>query len=237
MSSYLQLTTRRMKFKMFLLCIWMFVALFDTTFGLSCLSCTNEVNITNCLGNTAVCDDSSEMCFLDRHVKEDLTAVFTAGCRSQQICYIIAAGVRKRNSLVTCAQCCGFPRPNQNVPPCNAYLCNQNPSVPSVQNECGQCDRVEYPTLCQTFSACRADEVCQLKEFFYRNQVYFQLRCRQKSLCDADLKAYKASHNPVVGKRAAVQVCSACCEGNRCNQGGCQVLVKNQTCYDKAICG
>ncbi|VDI74753.1 Hypothetical predicted protein, partial [Mytilus galloprovincialis] len=56
-------------------------------------------------------------------------------------------------------------------------------------------------------------------------------------LCDADLKAYKASHNPAIGKRAAVQVCSACCEGNRCNQGGCQVLVKNQTCYDKAICG
>ncbi|CAG2223489.1 unnamed protein product [Mytilus edulis] len=154
------------------------------------------------------------MCFLDRHVKEDLTAVFTAGCRSKQICNIIAAGGRKRNSLVTCAQCCDSPRPNQNVPPCNAYLCNQNPSIPSVQNECGQCDRVEYPTLCQTFSACRADE-----------------------LCDADLKAYKASHNPVVGKRAAVQVCSACCEGNRCNQGGCQVLVKNQTCYDKAICG
>ncbi|CAG2188073.1 unnamed protein product [Mytilus edulis] len=78
------------------------------------------------------------------------------------------------------------------------------PSIPSVQNEYGQCDRVEYPTLCQTFSACRADE-----------------------LCDADLKAYKASHNPAIGKRAAVQVCSACCEGNRCNQGGCQVLVKS----------
>ncbi|VDH94286.1 Hypothetical predicted protein [Mytilus galloprovincialis] len=79
------------------------------------------------------------------------------------------------------------------------------PSVPSIKNECGQCDRVEYPTLCKTFSACRADE-----------------------LCDADLKAYKASHNPAIGKRAAVQVCSACCEGNRCNQGGCQVLVKNE---------
>ncbi|XP_052071083.1 uncharacterized protein LOC127709518 [Mytilus californianus] len=173
------------------------------------------------------------MCYLDKHVKEDLTTVFTAGCRSKQVCHLISGVAGKRDSLVSCAQCCNA----ATKIPCNGYLCNQMPGGSSVKNECGQCDRVEYPTLCQTFSACRPDEVCQLKEFFYRNQVYFQLRCRQTSLCDADLKAYKASHNPAVGKRAAVQVCSACCEGNRCNQGGCQVLVKNQTCYDKAICG
>ncbi|CAC5384999.1 unnamed protein product [Mytilus coruscus] len=155
------------------------------------------------------------MCYLERHVREDLTVVFTAGCRSRKICNVInALGGRKRNSLVTCAQCCDAPANSKAQIPCNGYLCNQMPGGSSVKNECGQCDRVEYPTLCQTFSACRPDE-----------------------LCDADLKAYKTSHNPAIGKRAAVEVCSACCEGNRCNQGGCQVLVKNQTCYDKAICG
>ncbi|CAC5385001.1 unnamed protein product [Mytilus coruscus] len=150
------------------------------------------------------------MCYLDRHVKEDLTTVFTAGCRSKQVdstkwsvevCHLISGVAGKRDSLVSCAQCCNA----ATKIPCNGYLCNQMPGGSSVKNECGQCDRVEYPTLCQTFSACRPDE-----------------------LCDADLKAYKASHNPAVGKRAAVQVCSACCEGNRCNQGGCQVLVKSK---------
>ncbi|CAG2238907.1 unnamed protein product [Mytilus edulis] len=170
--------------------------------GLICLSC-DRANITDCLGQKVSCD-TDEKCFLDKVIVPDLSTVFSAGCRSKQVCYIIDSAVGKRDA-VACYQCCNSP-PNSEHVPCNGYLCNQAPRVGGVS--CGVCDRVSDPKECAVEQQCQPNEVC-----------------------DRHLKEYKNLHTVAVGKRADhgdLVLCMACCDGTGCNKDYCQNVVKRK---------
>ncbi|VDI78420.1 Hypothetical predicted protein [Mytilus galloprovincialis] len=147
--------------------------------GLSCLFCDRAVNITDCLTQKAACKDVDEQCFLDKTILPDLTSVFSAGCRSKQVCDLIASSVGKRDT-VACAQCCDKPVNNSTQIPCNGYLCNQNPQP--AGSTCGVCDRVGDPTDCAIDQQCQPTEVCKVNTVFSGGAIKYELGCEQKTV-------------------------------------------------------
>merc|ERR1711860_143596 len=77
--------------------------------ALTCLSCNAVTDIQECVLNSAVCQDSTEQCYLDVTIKENLQRVFTAGCRATDVCNILSSlgkrDIQKRESIA-CAECC-----------------------------------------------------------------------------------------------------------------------------------
>ncbi|VDI26827.1 Hypothetical predicted protein [Mytilus galloprovincialis] len=129
-----------------------------TGIGLSCLFCNHVANVTDCLTQKALCQDSNEECFLDWHILPDLSAVFNAGCRSKQVCNLISTTFGKRT--IGCSQCCNSP-PNSEGIPCNGHLCKQAPVA--AGNTCGICDRVGDPHDCAVDQTCQPSEVGKVK--------------------------------------------------------------------------
>ncbi|CAC5385286.1 unnamed protein product [Mytilus coruscus] len=206
--------------------------------GLTCLFCDRAVNITDCLTQKASCKDNDEQCFLDKTILPDLSSVFSAGCRSQQVCKLIASAVGKRDS-VACAQCCSDPINNATLIPCNGYLCNQNPQP--AGSTCGVCDRVSDPKDCSVDQQCQPNEVCKVNTLFTGGVLKYELGCELKTICDKILKEYKGTHTTVsTGRRADhgdLTLCSACCDTLSCNKEKCSEVIKTQTCHNSTICG
>ncbi|XP_052069036.1 uncharacterized protein LOC127708233 [Mytilus californianus] len=96
----------------------------DNPICLTCLFCDRATSINDCLTNTAPCRDRDEECFLDQTVLLDLSRVFSAGCRSKQMCdhllkdlrYTHGQGRRAIGDIDVCAACC-------NTNQCNAEDC------------------------------------------------------------------------------------------------------------------
>ncbi|CAC5417506.1 unnamed protein product [Mytilus coruscus] len=198
--------------------------------GLACLYCDRAVNITDCLTQIASCQDGIEECFLDWTVLPDLTAVFTAGCRSKQVCNLISSAFGKRESkrTVGCSQCCNSP-PNSRLIPCNGYLCKQAPVAEG--KSCGICDRVSDQKDCSVDQACQPSEVCIVQTLFTGGLLKYELGCEQKTICDKILREYKSTHTKVfpAGKRAdhgSLVLCMACCDGISCNKDYCRNVLK-----------
>ncbi|XP_076071298.1 uncharacterized protein LOC143042741 [Mytilus galloprovincialis] len=209
--------------------------------GLLCLYCNNAANINDCLNTVAQCSDGSEECFLDWNILPDLSAVFTAGCRSRQVCNLLSNAFGKRRSkrsTVGCSQCCDSPPNNGTQVPCNGYLCKQAPVA--VGKTCGVCDSVSDPKDCAVDQACQPVEVCKINTIFTGGVIKYELGCEQKTTCDRLLKEYKSVHNTGTGKRADhgdLVICSACCDGIGCNKDQCSNVRKTQPCFNSAICG
>ncbi|CAC5385283.1 unnamed protein product [Mytilus coruscus] len=196
-------------------CYSRYIRTSDVDIRLTCLFCNRAVNITDCLTQKATCKDNEEQCFLDKTILPDLASVFSAGCRSKQVCDLIASAVGKRSN-VACAQCCNTTTNNTTLIPCNGYLCEQNPKPAGAT--CGVCDRVSDP------KDCSVDQQCQPNE-----------------ICDRILKEYRSTHNTVsTGRRADhgdLTLCSACCDTLSCNKKKCSEVIKTQTCHNSTICG
>ncbi|XP_071127384.1 uncharacterized protein [Mytilus edulis] len=217
------------------------VGIFYVSFvnGLSCLFCDRAVNVTDCLTQIASCQDGIEECYLDWQVLPDLSAVFTAGCRSKQVCNLISSAFYKRASKRTigCSQCCNSPPNSKNIP-CNGYLCKQAPVVQGAI--CGICDKVSDPMDCSNLQSCQPTETCKTMTLFSGGVIKYELGCEQKSICDIWLKEYKNTHTPTIGKRADhgdIVLCVACCDGLGCNRNQCKEVRKNQPCFDATVCG
>ncbi|XP_071130051.1 uncharacterized protein [Mytilus edulis] len=207
--------------------------------GLSCLFCDNVVNITDCLTQKALCTDNDEQCFLDKVVLPDLSTVFSAGCRSKQVCDLMLSAAGRKRATVACAQCCNGPVNNSTQIPCNGYLCEQKPKPAGAT--CGVCDQVGDPKDCAVDQLCQPTEVCKVNTVFTGGVIKHELGCEQKTMCDVLLKEYKSTHTtPATGRRADhgdLVLCSACCDTLSCNKKECKEVIKTQICYDTGICG
>ncbi|XP_063447483.1 uncharacterized protein LOC134727027 [Mytilus trossulus] len=209
--------------------------------GLSCLFCDSVVNITDCLTQKALCTDNDEQCFLDKVILPDLSTVFSAGCRSKQVCDLITSSVGRKRSTVACAECCDLPVDNSTLIPCNGYLCNQKPQP--TQATCGVCDKVTHPEDCSVDQQCQPTEVCKINTVFTGGVIKHELGCEQKTVCDVLLTEYRKTHStalPAAGRRADhgdLVLCSACCDTLSCNKKPCKDVRETQKCHDTAICG
>ncbi|XP_076072380.1 uncharacterized protein LOC143044317 isoform X2 [Mytilus galloprovincialis] len=228
---------------MFVLSLIIGVTLLNQCSGLTCLSCNQASKITDCLTQKAVCTDGSEECFLEKVILDDLSGVFSAGCRSKQVCDIIASSVgrkrqqesqRTKKNLIQCSQCCLTN--TTNGIPCNGFLCNQNPVIVDT---CLSCDSVSSPKLCLVSQQCTPNEVCVQRVFVRGGVVRYQLGCERKLLCDHLLKDYSYTHGLGQGRRANgdTDICSACCNTNQCNAEDCRYLIRKQKCNFPSVCG
>ncbi|XP_071179605.1 uncharacterized protein [Mytilus edulis] len=210
----------------------------------TCLFCDSEPDITKCL-RQKVCQGSGEKCYLDKVILPDLSTVFSAGCRSTQVCDLIASVgkrnvdlplIRQKKATVVCAQCCNT-QPDSSGVPCNKVLCGLHYSSVSYDT-CGVCDRVSRSSDCTVFQSCQPTEVCKLNKIFSGGRIIHELGCELKTVCDVMLREYKATHH---GKRAdlgSLVLCSACCTGKNCNtKGDCRTLIQNQPCFNSTTCG
>ncbi|XP_071177696.1 uncharacterized protein [Mytilus edulis] len=115
-------------------------------------------------------------------------------------------------------------------------LARQTSSV--SYDTCGVCDHVSRPSDCTVFQSCQPTEVCKLNQIFSGGRIIHELGCEIKTVCDAMLREYKASHH---GKRADhgdLVLCSACCTGKNCNtKADCKTLIQNQPCFNSTTCG
>ncbi|VDI78427.1 Hypothetical predicted protein, partial [Mytilus galloprovincialis] len=216
--------------------------------GLTCLSCKGVADINDCLSSEATCQNSNEECYLDKTILPSLQAVFSAGCRSKQVCDLFAAASagkretsRTKRTTVACAECCTTSSNNSTGIPCNGYLCKQKPKTDITT--CGVCDKVADPTLCSVIQDCPPNEVCTSELIFANNQLVHRLGCERKDVCDVTLKGYKDAHpGQYTGpKRKRVDgeivICSSCCDTRTCNMADCKSLINIQPCYNKTLCG
>ncbi|XP_071131406.1 uncharacterized protein [Mytilus edulis] len=228
---------------MFVLRLVIGVTLLNQCRGLTCLFCDQASNITDCLTQKAVCTDGDEKCFLDQVILGDLSTVFSAGCRSKQICDLLASAAgrkrqhefqRTKKNTVACAHCCSTN--TTNGIPCNGFLCNQKPATVDT---CLSCDSVSSPKLCQVSQQCSSNEVCVQRVFVRGGAVRYQLGCERKLMCDHLLKDYSYTHGLGQGRRANgdTDICSACCNTNQCNAEDCRHLIRKQKCNSPSVCG
>ncbi|XP_063447365.1 uncharacterized protein LOC134726895 [Mytilus trossulus] len=218
------------------------VTLLNQCRGLTCLFCDQVTSINDCLTQKAVCTDNDEECYLDSVILDNLSRVFSAGCRSKQVCDLIMSAVgrkrkheseRTKKNTITCAKCCSTN--TTNGIPCNGFLCHQNPVI---VGSCLSCDSVSSPKLCQISQRCASNEMCVQREFVRGGTVRYQLGCERKLMCDHLLKDYSYTHGGQ-GRRANgdTDICAACCNTNQCNAEDCRHLIRKQTCNFPSVCG
>ncbi|KAL3885180.1 hypothetical protein ACJMK2_025274 [Sinanodonta woodiana] len=125
----------------------------------------------------------------------------------------------KRESLVTCIECC-------NTDFCNVEGCGVS-AVPKDKRGpyCYQCDVQEYQNSCRDITVCGVDQACILeRSLAHLPDNFYRSRCGEKHMC---LEAQHIHNNEqstpqpaeiLVGKRSnTYSDCPACCYTDFCN--------------------
>ncbi|XP_056004755.1 uncharacterized protein LOC125659338 isoform X2 [Ostrea edulis] len=218
-----------------------FTIIFISLYGLihagpTCMRCNEVAEIGECLTNVVTCGDNEE-CYLEKVTKEDLSIRFNAGCRSKQVCTLMAAlaSAGRKRDLVNCADCCSD-APDKNGP-CNAKLCGLTPIQTAAT--CVACDGVHSDVLsCTTAATCPPNEVCYTGIRIVGTAIRYVFGCYEERVCRAMLE--NDNKNSTIHGRAGrvihgdhgTKICDACCKGDRCNAGDCFDIKKNMTIAD-----
>ncbi|KAL4220533.1 hypothetical protein ACF0H5_020931 [Mactra antiquata] len=208
---------------------------------LKCRICNRATALSDCQ-TQAVCDNTKEKCYMDEIITDQLTVVFTGGCRSKYVCDQVTA-VGKRQDLTACTKCC-------DSDDCNKVLCGiKNDLINNSQ--CYFCEGrdqsnpqsdVINPKDCVTMTTCQSDEVCYTgEEGFGGDSSHFHYGCHNKRTCLTLMNvAYKDYHicetnttQPPGGvtwyeycgdqryHKRSRYVCHSCCNYPSCNYGSC----------------
>ncbi|XP_062596959.1 uncharacterized protein LOC134258425 [Saccostrea cucullata] len=205
--------------------------------GPTCMRCTDVADIQECFTNVANCGDNEE-CYLEKVTQEDLSIKYNAGCRSKQVCAIMAAlngGGRKKRDLVNCADCCSD-APDKSGP-CNSKLCGL--AGGQVQASCVVCEGVHSDVAaCSSAATCPPNEVCFTGIRIVGTAIRYVFGCYEERVCHAmlenDNKNHTAHGRPgrVIHGDQGTPICDSCCKGDRCNAADCFELRKNMTIGD-----
>ncbi|XP_056019239.1 uncharacterized protein LOC125671369 isoform X3 [Ostrea edulis] len=199
-----------------------------------CLQCNEVSSVQMCVTRTTC--GSGEECYLEKVTIADLSVVYNAGCRSEQVCKLMSAlsGAGKRN-LVNCADCC-VNSPGEPVP-CNARLCGQQPAIsttsssPDVRLECMSCNLAVSVHDCQkTTTTCQAGEECFLESVTTPDRrMKFNAGCRSKTVCNL-----MSSFGSTIGKRNLVN-CAACCSDPPDSNGPCNTRLCGESSEPRCL--
>ncbi|XP_069120092.1 uncharacterized protein [Argopecten irradians] len=185
---------------------------------ITCSACSGATSIADC-SSTSICGNG-EYCYWEEVTNEDLSVAFNAGCRSTAVCDIMSSLNAGKRAIVNCAQCCNSS--SQSLP-CNRYLCGQQPDLTAPVVQCQQCPHpVSTVADCTHVVNCGPSELCYSDIYMFGGSILRYMRgCREKSLCQNGTASHQAGHLP---RRSELNLCSECCDGDKCNLTGCYQL-------------
>ncbi|XP_052790034.1 uncharacterized protein LOC128224269 isoform X2 [Mya arenaria] len=200
-----------------------------------CRACNNAVTLDDC-STLTVCDNRTEMCYMEEIITASFTILYRGGCRARQHCNPSTQSIGRRNSLelTSCSECCSL---NND---CNHRLCGIRSSLVNV-SQCYHCDSsaagstqsdVMNPEDCVTLTTCDANEVCQA-ETHYRPglSLTFRYGCQNINMCKLLMKRAFEHLQECDGREGTEgcqfqSTCYACCADGGCNYSDCSSLQK-----------
>ncbi|KAL4220654.1 hypothetical protein ACF0H5_021050 [Mactra antiquata] len=205
---------------------------------LKCRLCNRATRLSECTSLVA-CDATIEECYMEELITEQLTVVYTGGCRAKDVCQ--RANGKKRADLASCSRCCALGND------CNKRLCGI-PDDTLNTTQCYSCDHrssqqseVKNPEDCVTLTTCNSNEMCFTTGSDIAGSSTFFYGCQSKLICKILMKrAYEdwkicvanvtsppsgitwTQHcgDGGAGKRST-NVCNSCCNYGGCNYGSC----------------
>ncbi|XP_052222396.1 cysteine-rich, acidic integral membrane protein-like isoform X2 [Dreissena polymorpha] len=187
---------------------------------LKCRLCDKASNISEC-NRLALCDHSTQMCYMEEIITTDLRLELHGGCRSKEMCHTVV----KRETLTPCSQCCN------SSDECNALLCglsNSSHYIPELfQLQCRVCTYVSEVRFCDELALCdNRTQECFMDQIIIESlTTLYSGGCRSREQCRGQI-------TPSMGKRADVLACSRCCsDANDCNSLLCGVAAQTPPSY------
>ncbi|XP_052787771.1 uncharacterized protein LOC128222717 [Mya arenaria] len=199
-----------------------------------CRACNNAVNLENCPTN-AVCDNRTEMCYMEEIITASFEIMYRGGCRARQHCNPSMHLIGRRNSLevTSCSECCSL------HDGCNERLCG----IRSLVNvsQCYHCDSnaagatqgdVMDPNDCVTFTTCDSNEVCQAETRHHPGSpLTYRYGCQNKNICKLLMKRAFDHLQACEGREGTEgcqfqSTCFVCCAEGGCNYGDCNTTLK-----------
>ncbi|XP_062609429.1 uncharacterized protein LOC134271201 [Saccostrea cucullata] len=200
----------------------------------NCFTCNDVSNMHLCSITTTTCGDGEE-CYLEKVTTENLEVHINAGCRSKQVCDILASLGGRRRDIVNCAECCVNP-PGASEP-CNSRLCGQQPLVTTVSPsavpglKCMSCHHALSIHECRkTTVDCQHNEECYFESVTTTDlKVKFNAGCRSRAVCNL-----MSSLGPKIGKRDLVN-CAECCSDPPDSDGPCNTRLCGESSAPRCL--